>query len=338
MKRTLGGCSAVLLGARGRDMVVRSKIELEGCCGRVFKARASDVLGVWARRTFSLFHIQHRLHDADVGGSLIIARANCPDRISDTAFRYPTFRFLRAFMVGSVAGSDHPLHEPDHVPGASSAISTASGIGTGHASTSQISATPRSRRAGPAFPEEWTLFGEMMLNSTPSKPNAPSTQLSPPATPRPGRSQIRARQVEEPSPFGIIGSPELLPSHGTEPVRTFDYDSDSEDDISLIAPLQPTQTRLSWLPTFSPLWRNITKCVIAYFLASLFTYAPILSGFLSDITSDGDTPSPAGHMVATVSVPLIPQRIHPHAHIGTTRAVYYNPAVSAILGYAVGSG
>jgi hypothetical protein len=32
----------------------------------------------------------------------------------------------------------------------------------------------------------------------------------------------------------------------------------------------------------------------------LFTYAPHLSGFLSDVTADGDVPTPSGHMVATM--------------------------------------
>ncbi|KZT10938.1 uncharacterized protein LAESUDRAFT_643293 [Laetiporus sulphureus 93-53] len=64
------------------------------------------------------------------------------------------------------------------------------------------------------------------------------------------------------------------------------------------------------LPTLSPLARNILKCSIAYFIASLFTFSPYLSMFIADLTNYGSgesTPSPSGHMVATV-------------------AVYYNPA------------
>ncbi|KAI0765646.1 Fusaric acid resistance protein-like-domain-containing protein [Trametes elegans] len=64
------------------------------------------------------------------------------------------------------------------------------------------------------------------------------------------------------------------------------------------------------IPPLSPLYRNILKCSIAYFLGSLFTFSPYLSGFIADITGngpDGRMPSPSGHMVATV-------------------AVYYNPA------------
>ncbi|THH31394.1 hypothetical protein EUX98_g2773 [Antrodiella citrinella] len=66
------------------------------------------------------------------------------------------------------------------------------------------------------------------------------------------------------------------------------------------------------LPSLTPLQRNILKCSVAYFIGSLFTFSPYLSGFISDLTSYGPSdreraPSPSGHMVATV-------------------AVYYNPA------------
>lgn len=59
------------------------------------------------------------------------------------------------------------------------------------------------------------------------------------------------------------------------------------------------------LPTIPLLYRNILKCAIAYFIASLFTYNPYLSGLISDITSyrSGDRkPVPSGHMVATMYV------------------------------------
>ncbi|KAK2463297.1 hypothetical protein APHAL10511_004952 [Amanita phalloides] len=64
------------------------------------------------------------------------------------------------------------------------------------------------------------------------------------------------------------------------------------------------------LATLSPLHRNVLKCSIAYFMASLFTFCPYLSNWISDLTSYGPErqgPTPSGHMVATI-------------------AVYYNPA------------
>ncbi|KAG2154411.1 Fusaric acid resistance protein-like-domain-containing protein [Suillus bovinus] len=63
-------------------------------------------------------------------------------------------------------------------------------------------------------------------------------------------------------------------------------------------------------PAIPILWKNILKCAVAYLIASLFTFSPYLSGFLSDISTPGaenSTPSPTGHMIATI-------------------AIYYNPA------------
>ncbi|KDQ27334.1 hypothetical protein PLEOSDRAFT_1064671 [Pleurotus ostreatus PC15] len=65
------------------------------------------------------------------------------------------------------------------------------------------------------------------------------------------------------------------------------------------------------LPTIPLLYRNILKCAIAYFIASLFTYNPYLSGLISDITSyrSGDRkPVPSGHMVATIAVYFNPAK------------------------------
>lgn len=63
-------------------------------------------------------------------------------------------------------------------------------------------------------------------------------------------------------------------------------------------------------PTIPVLWKNILKCAVAYLIASLFTFSPYLSGFLSDISTPGagnGLPAPTGHMIATI-------------------AIYYNPA------------
>lgn len=58
-------------------------------------------------------------------------------------------------------------------------------------------------------------------------------------------------------------------------------------------------------PTLSPIQRNIIKCSVAYFIASLFTFSPYFSGFIADLTNYGrgeSYPAPSGHMVATVCV------------------------------------
>ena len=81
----------------------------------------------------------------------------------------------------------------------------------------------------------------------------------------------------------------------------------SDDGVAAVEPKSEPSSRnwLSNLPTLTPLQRNILKCSIAYFIGSLFTFSPYLSGFISDLTSYGPSdgervPSPAGHMVATV--------------------------------------
>ena len=99
------------------------------------------------------------------------------------------------------------------------------------------------------------------------------------------------------------------------PVETRDSISQTSDAASTISGLtgrqstdtikSPSTPSRSYLPTFSPLTRNILKCCIAYFIASLFTYSSYLSGFIIDIVGGdpGDRkPSPSGHMVSTMYV------------------------------------
>ncbi|KAH7889008.1 hypothetical protein F5I97DRAFT_1804311 [Phlebopus sp. FC_14] len=64
------------------------------------------------------------------------------------------------------------------------------------------------------------------------------------------------------------------------------------------------------IPTIPVLWKNVLKCCVAYFIASMFTFQPYLSHFFGDLVSYGSGsrgPLPSGHMIATI-------------------AVYYNPA------------
>ncbi|KAJ7122055.1 Fusaric acid resistance protein-like-domain-containing protein [Mycena crocata] len=68
---------------------------------------------------------------------------------------------------------------------------------------------------------------------------------------------------------------------------------------------------LDRLPTVPVLYRNIFKCTVAYLIASLFTFSPYLSSFISDLTTYGDgerRPSPSGHMVATIAVYFNPAK------------------------------
>ena len=77
--------------------------------------------------------------------------------------------------------------------------------------------------------------------------------------------------------------------------------SDAETEDTDIPTTRATTTNLR-LPTLPVLWKNILKCSVAYFLASLFTLHPYLSNFFGDLTSYGDYsgPSPSGHMIATM--------------------------------------
>jgi hypothetical protein len=86
---------------------------------------------------------------------------------------------------------------------------------------------------------------------------------------------------------------------------TTEPDSLSSSAASLDVPSKPTQSYLPFWPlTFTNTHRNVLKCAIAYFVASLFTFSPHLSRFISDLSSygpnDPTTPSPSGHMVATM--------------------------------------
>ncbi|PVF97453.1 hypothetical protein CPB86DRAFT_706963 [Serendipita vermifera] len=99
-----------------------------------------------------------------------------------------------------------------------------------------------------------------------------------------------------------------------------DSSSDSEDDRSKPKTnshkSRISTTLSSWRAKVYPLstlQRNMLKCAFAYFISSLFTFVPFLSQFVSDISSfgkGGGFPSPAAHMIATISV-------------------YYNPAKTA---------
>ena len=87
--------------------------------------------------------------------------------------------------------------------------------------------------------------------------------------------------------------------------------SDSDEGASEETPPRPSTaanpTRRKWLffglPTLTVLQRNVFKCSLAYFLASLFTLIPYLASFIADISSFGHghgKPSPSAHMIATV--------------------------------------
>jgi hypothetical protein len=90
-----------------------------------------------------------------------------------------------------------------------------------------------------------------------------------------------------------------------------DYDEDDDTSTSSHRTIVPSgDPRRSWfslrnLPTLTLVQRNVLKCSVAYFIASLFTFSPVLSHFIGDLTSYGagaKGPSPSAHMVATMYV------------------------------------
>ena len=160
---------------------------------------------------------------------------------------------------------------------------------------------------------QWSLFGQLMeiegqlpssIESTPrhSRPNSVHEHIiSSPASLSPQtrlsssfHTQYSAEPTSYDAPFPIY------------PI-TSDYEphSLSSSAASLDLPSRVTHSYPPLrLPIFTNIHRNVLKCAIAYFVASLFTFSPHLSRFISDLSSygpnDPTTPSPSGHMVATM--------------------------------------
>jgi len=176
---------------------------------------------------------------------------------------------------------------------------------------------------------QWTVFGQLMENEG---------QLSTPGgtSHRSGRSSnmhasqsvgaasrgdedpfldidVQSPVAEDLNTFNVnlsSGTPTHVNSLQDLSTDDEEYDSDTSMSSVLSSLDSPStaQAKPGWfplprLPTVPLLYRNILKCAVAYFIASLFTFSPYLSGFISDLTSYGPgkrEPSPSGHMVATV--------------------------------------
>ncbi|KAF8627218.1 hypothetical protein AX15_004480 [Amanita polypyramis BW_CC] len=201
---------------------------------------------------------------------------------------------------------------------ASSSSRTASGI--------LLDSSSPSNSSSPRSPEQrWTVFSQLMendaqLNSTLLAScqtyNTPcaSDDVYEGFAGTTHEACASGLKSSTSSVFGsCVGVPSTTPSH--ENFRTPEDSYRGELDID--RPFRQPQTYLNTcnflkhrLAELSPLHRNVLKCSIAYFTASLFTFCPYLSNFISDLTSYGPgnaVSTPSGHMVATI-------------------AVYYNPA------------
>jgi len=176
-----------------------------------------------------------------------------------------------------------------------------------------------SRRTPGSTPreQEWSLFSQLMQNEgqirTPSSAHKhPGNRVSS------GRATAVATVAEDPF---LAPAPVQSPAEEENGFHSFasqppsDESSDEEDSHSEVhsdassqssyTSAATTHVKSRWpaIPAIPLLYRNILKCAIAYFIASLFTYSPYLSQFIRDLVPyglGGNKPLPSGHMVATV--------------------------------------
>ncbi|KAM5533752.1 hypothetical protein V8D89_012625 [Ganoderma adspersum] len=178
---------------------------------------------------------------------------------------------------------------------------------------------------------EWTVFGQLMEDENRRRvvsSSAPHTRVSSPrATDDAAPSYFDDHRPSSPTRPDVVPSiRRYRPSEQaiSSPQHSCIVEHDDSDEDSSLAETQrdrdppSSSTTETWKRTFlpkfitlSPLQRSIAKCCIAYFIASLFTFSPYLSDFIVDITGDNPgerTPSPSGHMVATIAVYFNPAK------------------------------
>lgn len=218
------------------------------------------------------------------------------------------------------------------VPGSRS-ISPPSIPRRGTSTDQRISSGVMGLQQGTPKLEQWTLFGQLMENEgqlpSPLSMHA-STSRKRPTTPRREEPEERvasgsgstAARKNNGDPFLEVSVFEetepadrtaRLPRHyspSAEDDNNYDSGSDSDTNDGPPSPISPdaserkaSESLINRIPHIPVLYRNVLKCSIAYFIASLFTFSPHLSSFISDLTSHGPgphTPFPSGHMVATM--------------------------------------
>ncbi|KAJ8078011.1 hypothetical protein PM082_000213 [Marasmius tenuissimus] len=188
-----------------------------------------------------------------------------------------------------------------------------------------LSSTPKQSKQ-----PEWSVFGQLMENE--GQMGTPGSVMMRRRR-RPQDGDATPRGSLEDSYFGgNVSSPVVEQQainqlgDGTDRMQSdtesSDSDSDSDSDTesthsarSLPPPIREETTPKWYSPSRIPqipvLYRNILKCSIAYFVASLFTYNDYLSSFMSDLVSygpGGGKPLASGHMVATVAVYFNPAK------------------------------
>ncbi|ESK83383.1 hypothetical protein Moror_15634 [Moniliophthora roreri MCA 2997] len=177
---------------------------------------------------------------------------------------------------------------------------------------------------------EWSVFGQLMENEGQLKSPISLKRKRSKRDDRSGSGEATPGSLTNSYFGGNIQSPVVQENiqanpfgDGTDRMESDSETSDSDSDTdtesthstsSLPRVQEPEEPkwysprRLTQIPV---LYRNILKCSIAYFIASLFTYSPYLSGFMSDLIpygTGGGKPLPSGHMVATVAVYFNPAK------------------------------
>ena len=241
-----------------------------------------------------------------------------PEQMSDVHLRSRTFRgsplddlLPRPSILRNVSSATLP---PTRGSGTSSRI---------HDINSMAGPRPH---ASNAQSREWSVFGELYdAEERLRTPASPSGVRSRRIKPHQTLSTSKMHPLfQDPDPRGAtIQSPTEEPRLA----NTLAESSEEEDEplfhnggsVRPGPPFPPANdatpsSRSIWryfsalhsrLPTLSPVHRNIIKCSVAYFVESLFTFSPYLSGFIADLTNYGpgeSYPAPSGHMVATVCV------------------------------------
>ncbi|PPQ75741.1 hypothetical protein CVT24_002587 [Panaeolus cyanescens] len=175
------------------------------------------------------------------------------------------------------------------------------------------SSSPRSQRSG-ANQQQWSLFGQLMENegffpvsSSPVSHRHENFDYF--NLPSPNRTL--GQQVLSPDEHPRMDNASFPSLQDVLPPRHSRTESGNDQLPLPHPPPLSLSARITRLSSLDFITKNVLKCSIAYFVASLFTFSPFLSQLVSDWMpygpSDPATPLPIGHMIATI-------------------AVYYNPA------------
>ncbi|KAG6845404.1 hypothetical protein H0H87_009751 [Tephrocybe sp. NHM501043] len=189
-----------------------------------------------------------------------------------------------------------------------------------------------SQAGTPDSNQRWTLFGQLMENEG-QLPISPGGRRRTGFSNRQDSLEIPGLHPMDSDPFDTRSVAEddghsaarlssAAPSFRGSPTATNDDDPDySESDTESVSsldeelaqPISLEQAGIPWysfqrIPSVPILYRNVLKCAMAYFIASLFTFNPFFANILSKVTTYGGGPNgpgprepfPSGHMVATM--------------------------------------